>query len=39
METNSRIHNIPETQKKRIIIIGGGFAGPEHYGQSCTLNN
>lgn len=36
MKNDSQIQNIPKTQKKRIVIIGGGFAGLELAKKLCT---
>lgn len=33
---NTQIKNIPETAKKRVVIIGGGFAGLELAKNLCT---
>lgn len=36
MENSNPIRNIPESRKKRIVIIGGGFAGLELAKKLCT---
>ena len=39
MEINNYIQNIPKTNRKRVVVLGGGFAGLELTKRLCKSRN